>query len=174
MGRCTGTYFCLIFPCRDFVCILTHFTPLSHTMNWIQSLTSVTVVLWKISLLYTQCSHGARAVLFSCSRTSVEKQDGSACESTRRLMFRFRDTGEEDTLPDSELELSRQWWGGVAPVKMITTMWKARRIWGRQIHTYKIFWYFPNPPIAARIWSKFISAIYLNCTCNLGKCICLF
>lgn len=42
-------------------------------------------------------------------------------------------------------------------MKMLTIMWKARRICGKQIHMYKIFWYFPKPPTVERIWSKFIS-----------------
>lgn len=114
--------------------------------------TSVTVVLWKVSLLYTHpWPHGTRSVRLPCSRTSEEKQDES-----ERLKFRLSVPGEEDWFPAAELELSRQRCGGVAPVKMLTIMWKASSTWGKQIHMYKIFWYLPKPPIAERIWSKFI------------------
>lgn len=57
----------------------------------------------------------------------------------------------------------RHRWGGTAPVKMETSMWNARKIWGRQIHMYKIFWNFPKPPIRQRISSKFISEDAWRC-----------
>lgn len=114
--------------------------------------TSVTVVLWKVSLLYTHpAPHGTRSVRFPCSGTPEEKH-----EESERLKFRLNVPGKEEWFPVAELELSRQWCGGVAPVKILTIIWKASRTWGKHIHTYKIFWYLPNPPMAERIWSKFI------------------
>lgn len=114
------------------------------------SSTSVTVVLRKVSVLYVQpCPHGTRWLLLSSCGTPLEEEEEKQLESDR-LKFGLR--------VDWLTLLSLQRYGGVAPVKMLTIMWKASSTCGKQIQMYKTFWYLPKPPMEDRIWSKFIAA----------------
>lgn len=114
--------------------------------------TSVTVVLWKISWLYTHPVSQLERALSFFPETTVHE---SACPG-RREMLRFTVERLATVRDQSSILEPRQWWGGVAPVKTLAIMWNARKICGRHIHTYKSFWYLPKPPIVASSWSKFI------------------
>lgn len=158
MIHCEWTTYSTSFHAGAWIIKVAYFSSLIKQMctSTASYCTSVTVVLWKVSLLYTHpWRHGTRSVRLLSSKSSDEKQ-----EESERLKFRLSVPRKWDWFPATEIELSRQWWGGVDPVKMLTIIWKARRIWGKQIHMYKIFWYLPKPPTAERIWSKFIFGKY--------------
>lgn len=115
------------------------------------------MVLWKVSVLYSQppwqlplgCPL-SRVIAPLWFKGTMQDTSGWPSGEVRRLKF------EEAGAPIVG-HVERHKWGGTAPVKTETSMWNARKIWGRQIHTYKIFWNFPKPPIRQRISSKFIS-----------------
>lgn len=126
-------------------------------------LTSDTMVLWNVSLLYSQPSRqltagcpssGAAELLWF--RDEEQESSGWPLGPVRRLKF-------TEFVRPSKGPKERHKWGGTAPVNTDTSMWNARKIWGTQIHTYKIFWNFPKPPMLLRISSKFIPAATENC-----------
>lgn len=133
--------------------------------------TSVTMVLWKVSLLYSQPSWQLPEVCPWFGTPLWFKgamQDKSAGPSVAYTWLRLKVT-EVGTAAEGHVE--RQKCGGTAPVKIETSMWNARKIWGTQIHTYRIFWNFPNPPIRQRISSKFIFLAFCRCTLKCSTLI---
>lgn len=126
-------------------------------------------MVWKVSVLYSQppwqlpagCPlPGAPTPLWLLGA----EQDTSGWPSVARPRVKFKDAGAP-----AEGHVERHKCGGTAPVKMDTSMWNARKIWGRQIHTYKIHWNLPKPPIRRRISSKFISLAFCRRTTGMCK-----
>lgn len=149
-----------------------------QSLNWepvsepVSSLTSVTMVLWKFSVLYSQppwqlpegCP-SPTATAWLWFKEVVQDSSRQRLGSDRTLKLKF----EEAVSAEGLVEWHK--WGGTAPVNTETSMWNARKIWGKQIHIYKIFWNFPKPPIRLRISSKFISLALWGET--LKKCAAL-
>lgn len=101
-------------------------------------LTSVTIVLRKTSLLN---SHPP-AQLFVVDMYSVigrlwlswdRGPSWKDMQDSPGAMLKLRPSPGPPPLPVGQADLHR--WGGTAPVKTDTNMWKAKKICGRQIHT---------------------------------------
>lgn len=129
-----------IVPCeKRFACYITKNTTSCYTTDLLRIvLTSVAIVLRKTSLLN---SHPP-AQLFEVDRCSVigglrlswdRRPSWKDVQDSPGAMLKLRPSPGPPLLRVGQADLHR--WGGTAPVKTDTNMWKAKKICGRQIHT---------------------------------------
>lgn len=91
-------------------------------------LTSETMVLWNVSLLYSQPSRQLTAGGPSAGAAELLRFRDAAQESSGRPPGPVRRLKFTEVWRPSEGPKERHRWGGTAPVNTDTSMWNARKI----------------------------------------------